>query len=396
MKRFTGEVFYSVIKGKLTARAEFFDEREGKRRQVWRTVTTTKKDAKERVITAVEKILNDDRANPKDYTFAEFAEYYKENHAVPAKFVEGVRVKGKKTWKTIRIDIDRLTEFFGKKKIREIKHDHILKFREKRLETPVKITYFEKVLITDEEREKLKVNPRKKFKRVKREKVSARAIASVNHELRTFSAMMHVAFKNEWLDRLPNMQGIIESAAEAKRERIPTPEEFSRILEEIPKEPRRWHLRAFVLLIADCGARPTEIFQLKFSEIDFVERFVTFTSDKGRRRTKRKIYLTERLYNELLTLPRTNEYVLGGIKSVKKSWNNIVDKLGYKGLTPYNLRHLFVSRLEAFGLSDFLKMRLSGHQTLKMSDRYTHFSDEVLKAVAEKLDENPYITDTIQ
>jgi integrase len=100
--------------------------------------------------------------------------------------------------------------------------------------------------------------------------------------------------------------------------------------------------------------------------------------------------MTDRLYNELLNLPRLNEYVLGGIKDVKRAWGNIKSKTGVD-VDLYSLRHLYISRLDEFNLSPFLKMQLSGHSTVDMSAHYTHFSDDILKDVAEKLNENPYI-----
>jgi integrase len=367
MKRFTGEVFYSTIKGKLTARAEFYDEKQERRRQVWRTVTTTKKDAKEKVVTAVEKILNGEVKNPKEQTFAEYAEYYKETHAVPAKFVEGIKTEGKKSYKIIRFDIDVLITYFGKMKLKDIKRDHVLKYRQKRLETPVK-----------------------KRDKDGNEYFTARAVASVNHELRTFSAMMNVAYANDLIDKPINMKGVILSSIENKLERIPTKAEFGKILDEIKKEQKRWHMTALVLLIADCGGRPIECFNLNWSDVDLINKTVIFTSDKGRKRTRRLIYMTDRLYNELLNLPRLNEYVLGGIKDVKRAWNNIKSKTGVD-VDLYSLRHLYISRLDEFNLSPFLKMQLSGHSTVDMSAHYTHFSDDILKDVAEKLNENPYI-----
>lgn len=391
MKRFNGEVFYSTIKGKLTARAEFYDEKQGKRRQVWRTVTGTKKDAKERVITAVEKILNDKSTSPRDYTFSEYAEYYKKNHAVPAKFVEGIKTEGKKTYKTIRCDIDRLAEFFKNKKIKDIKRDDILKFRKTRLETPVRTIYFEKVLITDEERATLNVNIRKKFKKVRKEKLTPRAVASVNHELRTFSAMMHVAYDNEWLDRLPRMKGVILGAIEKSRERIPTLEEFERLLDEAGKEPRRWHIRALMFLISEVGARPIECYNMKWEKetdddsfVDMENKTVTLVSDKGKERRIDKLFMTDRLFQELIKLPRQNNYVLGKIKSAKRAWNNITSKTGVD-VDLYSLRHFYSVRVDALPISDTLKMRLTRHTVRKTADKYRHYSDDDLKTVAEQL-----------
>lgn len=385
MKRFDGEIWFSTIKGKLTARGEFFDEKQNKRRQVWRTVKTTKKEAKNAVITEIERILNEKTKSPQDYTFAEFAEYYKSTHAVPAKFRDGVKYEGKKSWKIIRVDIKYLTEYFGKKKIKDIRRDDVLKYRTKRLETPVRVVYYEKVELTEAEKASLPSSSRKRFKKVKKERVSSRAVASVNHELRTFSAMMRVAFNNDWLDRQFNMSGVISSAGENRRERIPTTEEFERLLTEARREPKRWHLAALMLLISEVGARPIECFNLKWNDIDLDARTVTLVSDKGKRRRIDKMFMTEKLYEELKNLPRFNEFVLGGIKSVKRAWNNIKSKTGID-VDIYAIRHLYSVRVDALLISDTLKMRMTRHTQRRTADRYRHYSDEDLKSVAEQLE----------
>jgi integrase len=360
MKRFTGEVFYSTIKGKLTARAEFYDEKQGKRRQVWRTVTTTKKDAKERVINAVEDILNEKVRNPKEQTFKEYAEYYKETHAKPAKFVEGVKTEGKKSYKIIRFDIDVLTAYFGKMKLKDIKRDHVLKYRQKRLDTPVR-----------------KIKDGKEY-------FAPRAVASVNHELRTFSAMVNAAYANDLIDRPVKMKDVVMTSAEEKLERIPTREEFERLLAEASKEPKRWHMVALMLLVSEIGARPIEAFNLKWSDVDLIEKSVILVSDKGRKRRVDKMFMTEKLYLELMRLPKINDYVLGGIKSAKRAWNSIKTKTGID-VDLYALRHVYATRVDALPISDTMKMRLTRHTVQKTAERYRHFSDEDFKAVAEAL-----------
>ncbi|HRJ90052.1 MAG TPA: site-specific integrase [Pyrinomonadaceae bacterium] len=352
---FRGKVSFVEKAGSLHARATYRD-RNGDRRQVWRRVETTKAAAKLAVVTAIETILNAPEAAESNFTFSEFAKWYVENHVVPAAFHDGIKYKGKKSWRPIRTDIKALVAHFGRKKIADIRREDVLKYRTARLETPT-------------------VHGKR------------RAIASVNHELRTLTAMLNVAWHNEWLNRPLNTTGLIMSAAENRRERIPTAQEFDAILDTIPKEPQRWHLLALALLIADCGARPVELFNLKWNDLDMSEGSVRLTSDKGRKRTVRKIFLTRRAREAVADLPRFNEYVFGGIKSVKRSWATVLREAWLPKIDLYSLRHLYISRLDALGISLSLKMRLSGHTTATMSDHYTHFDDDQLKAVADKLDQ---------
>lgn len=350
MRRFLGKIWFGNVRGDLYAKGEFYDPHEDRRRQVWRKVVTTKKDAQNAVLNEIERILGENRSSPKSWTFEDFADWYCKNVAVPAEFRNGVKFKGKKSWRQIHWDVDILTRHFRRRKINGLKRADFLEYREKRLRDP-------------------KPNG------------EPRSIGSVNHELRTLSAMLNFAYSNEWIDRPPNFRGVIQASAETRLERVPTQVEFQAVLDYCAVHNPR--LRTFLILIADCGARPIELVNLPWSDVD--EESVVLTSDKGTRRRTRRIFLTDRAREAVGQLPRENEFVLGGRRNFRHSFDRYVRKLNLEPFTMYSLRHLYVTRLDALGISPFLKMKLSGHSTVEMSDRYTHFDDDTAREIAAML-----------
>lgn len=348
--------------GNLFARGRYFDTETGKKRDVWRKVLDKKSDAKDAVITEIEKRINKELL-PAEKTFADLAEYYEDKHAVPARFVNDVKVQGKKSYKSILADIKILKIFFAELPLKQITRDRIQDFKIKELDRPVK----------------------RRDRETQESYLAPRSIAAVNHQLRTLRAMLNVALSNDWIDRLPNFAGMIQSAAENKREIIPCDAEMEKILRATQKRSRLNHIKPIVIFLADTGARPIEMFNLLWNDVDFETGLVRLMSDKGKKRQYRFVPISERLLSELSELPRTNEYVFGGIKSIQSAWKSIQKEAGVYHITPYHLRRLFASRLNKMPISDITKMKLLGHTSLSMSERYTSLTPEIFEEVSKYL-----------
>jgi len=340
-------------------RGAYTDSDTRKQKQIWRKIVTTKTHAKAAVIREIERRLNNSEPEPTRFTFREFATYYSQHEAVPAKFVDDVKIVGKKSWRKIRYDINYLVEYFRDIQLVQIKRTHVKQYRLQRLETPVM--------------RKGKAHPRK--------------LSGVNHELRTLRAMLNVALENDWIEKLPNFKGLISQASENQRENIPTETEVTLILDAVETIDNKLFVKPFVLMLADCGARPIELYTLKWAEVDFEKGLVLFTSDKGKRRTRRTVGLTERAAAAIADLPQNNKFVFGGVKSFKKSWATARKRSGVD-IQMYSLRHYYRSRLEKLGVPLVAAMKLLGHQTVDMSQRYTHLSAEDARNYANAL-ENP-------
>lgn len=354
--RFTGKISYVTKNGDLYARGNYREN--GKPKQVWRKVGGNKAAAKIAVIEEIERRLAP--VVVKEKTFRDLCYYYREHHCVPAVFLEDVKIRGKKTYKIMLLDVGLLEKFFGDKLLKEITRDDIQRYKIEALAEPVR--------------------------RVRAGQVyyKQRALATVHHHLRTLRSMLGVADAERWIDRIPSFRQIVSTASEVRRENIPTPEEFERLLEACNARERLFHVRPVMLMVADVGARPIEIWNLLWSDLNLEEGWVILTSDKGKRRVKTKMYLTPRLIESLSQLPKLNEYVFGGIKSIKKAWYSIV-KLSGVDVHLYSLRHFYGSQLKANGYDAMDIMMMMRHTKLATTNIYIHMSDEKKKEMTASL-----------
>lgn len=68
------------------------------------------------------------------------------------------------------------------------------------------------------------------------------------------------------------------------------------------------------------------------------------------------------------------------------AWLTEVSKLaGVSGMSPHVLRHTFASRMAMRGIDQRVIAKYMGHKSLKMTDRYSHLSDEHLASAVEMI-----------
>ena len=75
------------------------------------------------------------------------------------------------------------------------------------------------------------------------------------------------------------------------------------------------------------------------------------------------------------------------MKSIRKGWLRLCNAAGVTALRPHDLRHNFVSMLQAHGVSDSIIMSITGHKTHVMLHRYSHSNDQMRMTAVEGLPE---------
>lgn len=358
--RFTGKVSFVEKKHSTFARATYV--KDGKRKEVWRKVTGKRKDAQNAVIDEIERILAGVE-DPK--TFHDLAQYYLKERAVPAEFRNDRKIVGMKTYKKRSSVIKQLDTYFGTIPLNRITRDAVMRYRAHIAKKEVRKKEGEHFVWVE------------------------RSLASVNEHLRTLRAMLNTAEQERWIDRKPSFKGLISLAAESRREVIPTKEEFGKILQACNKRQRLNHIKPIVLMIADTGARPVELWQLKWTDVDLEKGFVRLMSDKGVKRTYRTNPLTPRVISELASLARFNEYVFGGIQGIKRGWKSIRELSGCE-VDLYSLRHVFATRLDMMPISQTQRQLLMGHAPKDTFARYAKLTYETIEMVRNLLTEDSW------
>jgi integrase len=137
------------------------------------------------------------------------------------------------------------------------------------------------------------------------------------------------------------------------------------------------------------GMRRSEMFRLKWSDIDYERGFIHIRDPKGGQ--DQKVPLNGAVRELLQTHPRTgSEFVFPGRNGkqrtdITRQVNRIKEKAGLpKDFRPlHGLRHTYASMLASNGVDMYTLQKLLTHKSPVMTQRYSHLRDEALKKAAE-------------
>lgn len=146
-----------------------------------------------------------------------------------------------------------------------------------------------------------------------------------------------------------------------------------------------------LLLILDCGIRPSEIFGLKIEDIDFDNKLVTISREIAKTRTKRVLPLTDtviELLDKMIDLKPTewfNDLVFCSYDGLQMHAIMFAKRLQVHSekakvkVTPYDLRHTFAILYLRNGGNVFTLQETMGHTDLRMTQRYLAISQDDMK-----------------
>ena len=178
-------------------------------------------------------------------------------------------------------------------------------------------------------------------------------------------------------------------------ERFLSREESSRLLAAIKQSPNPL-LRYFVSIALLTGMRKREILDAKWQDVDLEGKLWLIPDSKSG--YSRHVPLTDAsvaVLRELkFKLPELmdqgalldNPWVIPNwrtgrpFKSIFNSWDSARKKAGLQDLRIHDLRHSFASALVNSGIPIYDVQRLLGHQDVKTTQRYSHFSLERLRS----------------
>jgi integrase len=132
---------------------------------------------------------------------------------------------------------------------------------------------------------------------------------------------------------------LIDRSAERRRERILTLDEEKRLLASCTG--RRKHIRPLIICLLDTGARRGETFKLKFSDLDFEKRLITYQALNTKTLKKRQVAMTSRVYKELTVLweksDRDGNSLVFNVRCVKKAFESACREAGIETGRPFGI-----------------------------------------------------------
>jgi len=167
--------------------------------------------------------------------------------------------------------------------------------------------------------------------------------------------------------------------SKARKRRL-SEQEYRLVLEAADKGLSRW-MRPLIEFATETAMRRSELLRLRWSDIDPDLRLAKLEDTKNGE--PRKVPLSKRAIEILATLPHADERIFSTTdNAVRLAWPRLLKRAGLTDLRFHDLRHEAISRFFELGLSVPEVALISGHKTPSMLFRYTHLRPE---AVALKL-----------
>jgi integrase len=182
-----------------------------------------------------------------------------------------------------------------------------------------------------------------------------------------------------------------------KRERFLSRREAGMLLEEL--FARSQNLHDMALLSLHCGLRAGEIFDLTWGCVDFEIGTILLLDTKSGK--NRRAYMTSEVREMLKNKGpgKPNELIFRDTKGnkiadISNSFARVVEDLGLNAgvsdrrlkVTFHTLRHTHASWHVIDGTDLYTVMKLLGHSTISMTERYSHLGSDSLRKAAEKFD----------
>ena len=288
----------------------------------------------------------------KDYTFGELIDWY----------LELPRVKAKKTY---RDDVSRakvLKETFGTHLARDIKPARVEVFQQELLKRPCKIN-------------KNTYTP-----------------ASVNRVVALMKRIYNLALREELVDKNPCFK-VTMLPENNKMDRVISHDQFERLISLLPL-----HAANIVTTAYYTGMRAGEILNLTWDKVNLKEGFIELRAEDTKNSEPRRVYFGRVLKNLFSQLRRVRHidhnfvftYKGKPVKSIRNSFKKACKKAGIEDFKFHDLRHTFNTNMRKAGVERSVIMKITGHKTMSMFERYNTVDRDDAHEAIKRLDD--YLT----
>jgi len=173
-----------------------------------------------------------------------------------------------------------------------------------------------------------------------------------------------------------------------RRDRVLTREEFERLVPELPD-----HLIPEFYVAYYTGMRRGEILNLTWEKVNMKVGFIDLEPKDTKNSEPRRLYFNDVLWNifkKESARKAKSPFVFTRrgrpIKSIRKGFEEALKRANIKDFHFHDLRHTFNTNMRKAGVDQSMIMKMTGHKTLSMFNRYnTVDQDDALEAMG-KLD----------
>jgi len=224
--------------------------------------------------------------------------------------------------------------------------------------------------------------------------------ATVDQEIGKARAMVYKAFDNDLVggDTIKTFKRIKKMLKPGSdvRDRVLSGDEFERLLKHTTG-----HIKAVIMMGYFTGMRKGEILNLTWDKVDLKNRMIRLEAEDTKDREKRNIPICDELYSLLLSMPnrlhdsgQENHVfqfkgepirdIRSGLRRACKKAKIEYGRFTKGGFIFHDLRHTFNTNMRKAGVAESVIMRVTGHSTREMFDRYNTIDEsDTRQAIAQ-------------
>jgi integrase len=228
-------------------------------------------------------------------------------------------------------------------------------------------------------------------------KAAGASDGTVDKEITMVQTMINKAFDNDIVGGdtvkiFKRVKNLLRRGANA-RDRILSLEEFHELMKNLPL-----HTSAIVATGFYTGMRRGEILALTWDKVDLKNRVIRLQAEDTKDKEPRSVPIVEELAAILETLPRAihdnHVFLYKGkpVRDIRTALKDGCDKAniayGHKersGFVFHDLRHSFNTHMRRAGVPESVIMKMTGHSTRQMFDRYNTVDMEDARQAVDQL-----------
>ena len=220
----------------------------------------------------------------------------------------------------------------------------------------------------------------------------------INRKLSTLGRMLRLAYEHGKLQRVPMIHRLKEAAP---RQGFFEPEQFAAVRKQLPPD-----LQVAVTIAYTYGWRmQSEVLTLTLSQLDLEAGTLRLEPGTTKNAEGRLVYLTPELRTLLggqvervkalarqlnRVTPSLFPHMRGRFKGerrrdFRKVWQTALDEIGLVGMLRHDFRRTAVRNMVNLGVPERVAMKITGHQTRTVFDRYHIVSPADLQNAARTL-----------
>jgi integrase len=214
----------------------------------------------------------------------------------------------------------------------------------------------------------------------------------INNSLAALRRMLRIAHEEGKIHNVPVIRFL---KAPAPRRGFVELDKFLELRGALPS-----HLRPLVTFLYYCGVRVAEALAIEWTQVNLAGRVVTLEADQTKTEEERHVPLTAELVMMLEEIEPKVGRVFSGT-NLRKEWCSACAAVGlgrkipvdgkpydplYEGLVIHDMRRSAVRNLVNAGVPERVAMKISGHKTRSVFDRYHIVSTEDVTAAMRKLE----------